>query len=289
MEEERNTIVDLLNREDLIASEKYSAVQTVWDLNSARFDKTKVPSHLKSTFRSRFKTFLKQHGYLLDIEVLHVVISVLFVAVFIADTYLNFDMYTTAAIPLSLHMRLLILALYVCDLVLSVITVAMWSVSLLATKHKLRFLMHPISLLDFVTVIPMVPFSIFILVVIQVYGMYDSLLILSSESHVTLRAAYYISILISIGRIFRLLRILFVLTWKKNILHYVLETSFGFGPTIQVQVVALAIMLITMILFFSGAFQMIEFMFGGNIMSLSKFELGILILVEKMTPFTLLL
>ncbi|KAG2375172.1 hypothetical protein C9374_010176 [Naegleria lovaniensis] len=225
-------------------------------LPSYQFNTSKIPHSLRLTYRSRAKAYLKQNGYFVDMEIIQVTSSILFFFIFIAELIFNMRIQQN---PANLG-RVMILGFYMVDLVLCLGILTMLLIGFAVAKHKIRYIFQLSSLIDMLTIIPMIPLLIYAIVKLLLMEQYDSHVFY--RNHDVDLNMFRISVVIAFFRLLRLIRILFVLTWKKNILHYMFENSFGFGPSIQVQVVTLILIVIILVLFFAGTFQQIEYLFG---------------------------
>lgn len=245
-------------------SHRHSHSNTSKHLYTYHFNTSKIPHSLRLTYRSRAKAYLKQNGYFVDMEIFQVVSSILFFFVFIAELICNMKLTQN---PTN-RGRIMISGFYFVDLALCLGVLVMLLIGLLVAKHKKRFILQLSSLIDIFTIVPLIPLLVYAIVKLFLIGGFNSQIFYRNDGlDVNM---FSISIVIGFFRLLRLIRILFVLTWKKNILNYMFENSFGFGPSLQVQVVTLILIVIILLLFFSGTFHLIEFLFGTAVLGMCK-------------------
>ncbi|KAF0971747.1 hypothetical protein FDP41_009970 [Naegleria fowleri] len=243
-------------------SHRHSHSNTSKHLYTYHFNTSKIPHSLRLTYRSRAKAYLKQNGYFVDMEIFQVVSSILFFFVFIAELICNMKLTQN---PTN-RGRIMISGFYFVDLALCLGVLVMLLIGLLVAKHKKRFILQLSSLIDIFTIVPLIPLLVYAIVKLFLIGGFNSQIFYRNDGlDVNM---FSISIVIGFFRLLRLIRILFVLTWKKNILNYMFENSFGFGPSLQVQVVTLILIVIILLLFFSGTFHLIEFLFGTAVLGM---------------------
>ncbi|KAG2385611.1 hypothetical protein C9374_003426 [Naegleria lovaniensis] len=171
----------------------------------------------KNIWRTRLK------GIILDLEVFQTVLSILSAVFFIISSYIQIDV----------DGRLF--ALVVCDLIFSCFFIVLFIVNFLLAKNKILFFITPLSILDYVTVVPSLTITV-------ISFTQDSF---NSQSYA----------FVGLLRVLRLLRLIPI---TKKI------SSKGEINSVIAKVIELALTVACFLVIFSGFFQWLENYFGDR-------------------------
>ncbi|KAL9641723.1 hypothetical protein ABK040_007400 [Willaertia magna] len=210
--------------------------------------------------RKVIKKYLVKNGFIKDLDFLQIVLSCCFIVIFLFDSYSNYlgdDLGSNNDFRQNI-----VLPVFICDFTVAVLLLLIWFITLLIQKHILLYLIHPFSILEYVTTVPIVIFCIYLFNFFSKQGVV--IITLSPETienNKEYQRVYYFAITIAICRILRVLKLLYLFIRHKGI-GKLFEDELEYS--LKRELFELCIVIIMFLLLFGGIVQMVEFAFAAQ-------------------------